>query len=208
MTRRTSSCRIYIELHTTQRKAPWPQRGGERTLTVCHSCHRPRVPGGQVLIECSCGQKHCKKREGVQQRKAKDQTHHTNNNNKVPFQTKQKKEQNVWDLWPYEPRVVKYMYIKIQQHITTECAVATWPQRRRERVHLLSSIVVTAPVFHFDTSWLNANASLNTARRVQQRKDQPNPPQTMNKVPFQTTNKTKEANVWELWPDETRVVVY
>jgi len=31
-------------------------------------------------------------------------------------------------------------------------------QREGESVHLLCSIVVTAPVFHFDTSWLNANA--------------------------------------------------
>jgi hypothetical protein len=31
-------------------------------------------------------------------------------------------------------------------------------QREGESVHLLLSIVVTAPVFHFDTSWLNSNA--------------------------------------------------
>ena len=33
-----------------------------------------------------------------------------------------------------------------------------------ERLHLLLYILVTAPVFHFDTSWLNIFAFQNTAR--------------------------------------------
>ena len=40
----------------------------------------------------------------------------------------------------------------------------TRDHREGERVHLLQYIDVTAPVFHFDTFWLNADASLNTAR--------------------------------------------
>jgi hypothetical protein len=42
--------------------------------------------------------------------------------------------------------------------------------REGERIHLLPYILVTAPVFHFDTSWLNTDADENTAKeRVQQR---------------------------------------
>jgi hypothetical protein len=43
-----------------------------------------------------------------------------------------------------------------------------------ERVHLLFSILVTAPVFHLDKSWLNARAEPNTAREG-----------ATKKVPFQ-----------------------
>ena len=71
----------YIQ-NAQQRKA-WPQRGRESTLTAIHSCHRPRIPFGHVLIERRCAIKHCKR--GCNKEK-KDQTHHTNNNNKVPFQ--------------------------------------------------------------------------------------------------------------------------
>ena len=39
-----------------------------------------------------------------------------------------------------------------------------WPQREKKRVHLLEDILVTAPVLHLDTSWLNLDAPLNTAR--------------------------------------------
>ena len=53
----------------------------------------------------------------------------------------------------------------------------------REIIHLLFSIVVTAPVLHFDKSELNADAEANTAKeRVEQRKRK-NPPE--QKVPFQ-----------------------
>ena len=46
---------------------------------------------------------------------------------------------------------------------------------QRERVHLLLFIFVTAPVFHLDTSLLNADAPQNTAREgaTKKRKDQP-----------------------------------
>jgi 3-methyladenine DNA glycosylase AlkC len=49
----------YIQ-RTQQRKA-WPQRDGESTLTASHSCHRPRIPFGHVLIEHRCVLKHCKR---------------------------------------------------------------------------------------------------------------------------------------------------
>ena len=60
MTRRTSSCRIYSTTHHNGRRRG--HREGERasTLTLIHSCHRTRIPGGHVLIEHRCGMKHCK----------------------------------------------------------------------------------------------------------------------------------------------------
>jgi len=119
----------YIFNTTPQRKAcGHRERESACTLTLLHSGHRTCIPGGHVLIERRCVIKHCKKREGCSKEK-KDQTHHTNNNNKVPFQTtNEKKDQHVWDLWRGEPRVVVY----IQQHITTEDAVATEGERERE----------------------------------------------------------------------------
>ena len=64
-------------------------------------------------------------------------------------------------------------------------------ERERESVHLLRSILVTAPVFHFDTSELNADAPSNTAERVQQRKEKTNPPQTTKKSTGSNTQTTK-----------------
>ena len=43
--------------------------------------------------------------------------------------------------------------------------------KKGERLHLLLSIFVTAPVFHFDTSELNADASSNTAREGATKKE-------------------------------------
>ena len=63
-----------IQQHTTKRKAPRPHT--ERTLTVNHSCHRTRLPFGHVLIERTCGSKHCKKREWCNNTEKKNQTHH------------------------------------------------------------------------------------------------------------------------------------
>ena len=45
-------------------------------------------------------------------------------------------------------------------HLACGNALAT----DKERAHLLKAIVVTAAVFHVDTSWLNTDASRNTAR--------------------------------------------
>ena len=72
-------------------------------------------------------------------------------------------------------------------HKNTPQRKAPWQQRasERERVHLLLLIVVTAPVFHFDTSWLNTDAPRNTAREQgATKKRKTNPPQTTTKVPF------------------------
>ena len=67
----------------------------------------------------------------------------------------------------------------------------------RGGVYLLPCILVTAPVFHLDTSELNAYARKNTAREgaTKKRKDQPT---TNNKkrVPFQK-HKNKNNNTYE-----------
>ena len=147
--RRTSSCRIYSTTqHNGRRRGQ--QRGKWSTLTVWHICHRPRIPFGHVLIELRCEIKHCKKREGCNKEK-KDHTHHTSNNNKVPFQTTIKKNKSCENC---DPTNLELSYI-FKQHTTTEGAVAN---REGNGVHLLPYIVVTAPVFHLDTSWLNADA--------------------------------------------------
>ena len=53
-------------------------------------------------------------------------------------------------------------------------------------LHLLLSIVVTAPVLHLDTSWLNTDASLNTAREGATKKERKRLPQQQEvHVPFQ-----------------------
>ena len=93
--RQTSSCRIYSTTHHNGRCRGHREEVRASTLTAFHSCHRPCIPFRHVRIELKCVLKHCKKREGCNKEK-KDQTHHTNNNNKVPFQTTNKqKEQNV-----------------------------------------------------------------------------------------------------------------
>ena len=107
--------------------APWPHTHihteRESTLTAIHTCHRPRIPGGHVLIEHRCAIKHCKKREGCNKEK-KDQTPpHTNNNKKVPFQTTKKRKKRT-----------KRVRILIRRtsiiYTTTEGAVAI--ERERE----------------------------------------------------------------------------
>ena len=94
--------------------------------------------------------KHCKKREGCNKEK-KDQTHHTNNNNKVPFQTTNKNKNNTCETCDPTNLEMSYIFNNTPQR------KAPWPTER-ERVHLLLCILVTALVFHFDTSELNAAA--------------------------------------------------
>ena len=68
--------------------------------------------------------------------------------------------------------------------------------REGERVHLLAVISVTAPVFHFETSQLNADAEVNTAIResaTKKRKDKPTT--NNNKGTVSSTQKQKESNV-------------
>ena len=69
----------YIQTHNSGRRGHG--EGEKSTLTSFHSCHRPRIPVGHVLIERLCVLKHCKKREGCnKKRKTKPTT-------QVPYQT-------------------------------------------------------------------------------------------------------------------------
>ena len=70
-------------IQKTQQRKAWPQRGRESTLTAFHSCHRPRIPFGHVLIERRCTIKHCKR--GCNKEKERP-THHKQQK-RVPFQT-------------------------------------------------------------------------------------------------------------------------
>ena len=127
----------------------WPQR--VYTLTVFHSCHRPRFPVGHVLIERSCVTKHCKKREGCNKEK-KDETHHTNNNNtRSRFKPQTTRKSNTCETC--DPTNLELSYIHSSTNTTTE-GCCGHRGREEERVHLLRSIVVTAPVFHLDKSAL------------------------------------------------------
>jgi len=142
----------------------------ESTLTAIHPCHRRRIPFGHVVIERRCAFKHCKKKGATKKDQPTTQT-----TKKVPFQThkiKITKRVRIVIRWNSNSRIVVY-----SKYITVE-GVAM----ERERVHLLAYIDVTAPVFHFDTSWLNFFAPRNTAREdaTKNRKDQP------------TTNNKKE----------------
>ena len=120
-------------IQNTQQRMAWPQRGGESTLTAIHICHRPRIPFGHVLIEHRCGHKHCKKREGCNKEK-KDQTHHTNNNNKVPFQTTTKNKNNTCETCDPTNLELSYIFNNTPQR------KAPWPQRGREREYTLTAI--------------------------------------------------------------------
>ena len=62
----------YIQ-NAPQRKA-WSQGGRESTLTAPHTCHRPRIPFGHILIERRCLIKHCK-REGCNSKKERPNHH-------------------------------------------------------------------------------------------------------------------------------------
>ena len=150
------------------------ERERESTLTVYHSCHRTRIPFGHVRIERWCDSKHCKRQK-----------------------TKTNKKQNVWEVWSDETRELSYIF----KNIATE-GVATERRRESACVHLLPSILVTAPVFHLDTSWLNTDAVWNTAMKGErrwgynkQRKQKPTTKQ-QQKVPFE--KQTITENVWEL----------
>ena len=68
-------------IQKTQHRKTWPQIGGENSLTLLHSCYRPRIPFGHVLIECRCSIKHCNSFKNTEQ------------NNRT------------WELWSDEIRV-------------------------------------------------------------------------------------------------------
>ena len=121
------------------------------SCTVKHSfrsCHRIHIPVGYVLIERRCLIKHCKKREGCNKEKIEPNPPHKNNNDKVPFQTTNKEQNNTCETC--DPTNLELSYIYSTTHHNG---------RRRghreghtERGHLLRYIVVTSPVFQLDTS--------------------------------------------------------
>jgi len=132
--RRTSSCRIYSTTHHNGKRRG--HREGERresTLTASHRCHRPSIPFRHVLIERSCVNKHCKKREGCNKKKTKPTPQTTT---KVPFQTTNK--------------IKRTIRVRLVTRRTSSCRI--YPTTQQQREHLLQYIVVTAPVFHLDTS--------------------------------------------------------
>ena len=108
-------------------------------------------------------------------------TTHNNSKSAIP----QTKQHNVWeysDNWQDDSRVVV-----LKTH-TVGWGVEEDTQTHRER-DLLKLIAVTAPVSHFDTSWLNTDANRNTARE------------------FQKPERNKSARkTCENWSDETRVM--
>ena len=162
------------------------ERERESTLTLSHSCHRPCIPFGHVLIERTCVKKHCKR--GCNKEKAVTNPPQTTKKSTVST-TQTQKEQNVWELWSDYTRVVD-----IQN--TQQRKASRRGHREGERVHLLPSIFVTAPVFHFDTSRLNTDAPQNTAREWKKgatKKTKTNPPQTTNKVPFNTQKQNNNT---------------
>ena len=133
VTQRTSRCRIYSTTHHTTEGAVVTERKREResTLTVCHSCHRPRIPGGHVLIERSCPIKHCKKREGCNKEKRKTKPTTQTTTTKSRFKPQPKTRTTRVRLVTRRTSSCAY----IQQHTTTKGAVAT--EREREYTYCI-----------------------------------------------------------------------
>ena len=117
----------YIQ-KTQQRKA-WPQRGRESTLTFRHSCHRPRIPFGHVLIEHRCDSKHCKR--GCNKEK-KDQP--TTNHKKGTVSKTQKQKNKTCE--NCDQMKLKLSYIPNTQQRKA------WPQRGGE------STLTVIHIFH------------------------------------------------------------
>ena len=133
----------------------------------------------------------------TQKRKTKPKTQTTNN--KVPFQTTNKIKRTK------RVRLVTRRTSSCRIHSTTHHNRRRRGHREGERVHLQPYIVVTAPVFHFDTSWLNADADSNTARREKgatgKRKTNPTTQTTTTtKSRFKPQPKTRTTRVRLWWP--------
>ena len=146
-----SSCRIFKK-HNNE-KSCHTERGSERAhLLSSIVVTAPVFQLDTSWLNAYADWNTARKRVGCNKEK-KDQIHHTNNHNKVPFQTKTKK------------RTIR---VRLVTRRTSSCRIhvysTTHHNRRRrghregERVHLLADILVTAPVIHFDTSWLNTDA--------------------------------------------------
>ena len=66
--RRNSSCRTCrFKIHHSGKRGH--TEGKKSTLTLIHSCHRPRIPFRHVLIELLCMFKHCKREGATKKRK-------------------------------------------------------------------------------------------------------------------------------------------
>jgi hypothetical protein len=100
----------------------------------------------------------------VQQRKRKNNPPQTTK--KVPFQKHTKQKNKTCE--NCDPMKLGLSYSKHNNS-------GRRGHREGERVHLLSAIFVTAPVFQVDTSRLNAVAQENTDERVQQTKRKTKP---------------------------------
>ena len=151
---------VYIQQHTTTEGAMATEREREGEYTYCMPYLSPppysrwtRQNWTQLRYQTLQG----REKGATKEMKNHNPTTQTTERSRFKPQTNKKRTTLVrlvtWDSTKDEPRAVVY----IQQHTTTESAVAT-EKERDERVHLLLSIVVTAPVFQFDTSWLNAAA--------------------------------------------------
>jgi hypothetical protein len=76
------SCLFILLLHR--------EKGGRaNTLTLIHTCHRPRIPFGHVLIERRCSSKHCRREKGATKKSKRPNPPHKQQQ-KVPFQTTNK----------------------------------------------------------------------------------------------------------------------
>jgi hypothetical protein len=129
---------IYSKCTTAEVAAT--ERERESTLTVIHSCHRPRIPFGHVLIERSCFIKHCKR--GCNKER-KDQPS-TNNNKRAPFQKHKIKNNKTCENCGPRNRGNSSCQ-KYSKYTAAEGVV-----KERERVHILDCKSVTALVFHLD----------------------------------------------------------
>ena len=163
-------------IQNTQQRNAWPQRGRESTLTPIHRCHRPSIPFWHVLIERRCFIKHCKE-QWVNKKKEKTNPPPQTTQKGIGSKTHKQKQQHVWELWTDETRVV------VHPKYTTAESVATEIVRESTCTHLLLCIIVTAPVFHLDTSELNLDAPLNTAREGATKK-RPTHHKPQKRVPF------------------------
>jgi len=87
----------------------------ESALTGIHSCHRPRIPVGHVLIERTCANKHCNETGCNKERKIKPLQQQ-----KVPFRSKTKKiteRENCVSVYTDEIRVVVFKVTLTVFHI-------------------------------------------------------------------------------------------
>ena len=111
---------LYNQKYTTMEDVALER---ESTLTAYHLCHRPRLPFGHILIERSCGIIHCKR--GCNKEK-KRPTHHKQQQKSTVSNTQKQKEQNVWEVWSDETRVVVYSKDTTAEGVATERGRESW----------------------------------------------------------------------------------